>query len=97
LLATVAQGRRRKIQRPRDSCGFEFRLDHGQGQEGIEVIKTPWRQVLAGGWDAHNVTLVAYGVEVIPSIWLIDPEGRIAAKELTPEALDKELAQRIGR
>ena len=43
------------------------------------------------------MTLVAYGVEVIPSIWLIDPEGRIAAKELTPEALDKELAQRIGR
>jgi thiol-disulfide isomerase/thioredoxin len=77
--------------------GLNFDYTTDKAKEAIEVIKTSWRQVLAGAWDAHNTTLVAYGVEVIPSIWLIDPEGRIAAKDLTPETLDKELAHRIGR
>jgi thiol-disulfide isomerase/thioredoxin len=77
--------------------GLNFDYTTDKAKEAIEVIKTPWRQVWAGAWDAHNTTLVAYGTEVIPSIWLIDPEGRIAAKDLTPEALDKELAHRIGR
>jgi thiol-disulfide isomerase/thioredoxin len=77
--------------------GLNFDYTTDKTKEAIEVIRAPWRQVLAGAWDAHNATLVAYGVEVIPSIWLIDPQGRIAAKDLTPEALDKELAHRIGR
>jgi thiol-disulfide isomerase/thioredoxin len=77
--------------------GLNFDYTTDKAKEAIEVIKTSWRQVLTGAWDAHNTTLVAYGVEVIPSIWLIDPEGRIAAKDLTPETLDKELAHRIGR
>jgi thiol-disulfide isomerase/thioredoxin len=77
--------------------GLNFDYTADKAKEAIEVVNAPWRQVLAGAWGARNATLVAYGVEVIPSIWLIDPEGRIAAKDLTPEALDKELAHRIGR
>ncbi len=77
--------------------GLNFDHTTDRAKEAIKLIQAPWRQVLAGAWDAHNATLVAYGVEVIPSIWLIDPEGRIAAKDLTPETLDQELAQRIGR
>jgi thiol-disulfide isomerase/thioredoxin len=77
--------------------GLNFDYTTDKAKEAIEVVNAPWRQVLAGAWGARNATLVAYGVEVIPSIWLIDPEGRIAAKDLTPEALDKELAHRIGR
>jgi len=43
-------------------------------------------------WDAENPTLTAYGVEVIPSVWLIDPDGKVAARDLTPEELEKTLA-----
>ncbi|HEX4072249.1 MAG TPA: hypothetical protein VHX68_13810 [Planctomycetaceae bacterium] len=67
-----------------------------KANEAIELVQAPERQILPGAWDGRNSTLVAYGVEVIPSIWLIDPAGRIAAKDLTPETLDKELAHRLG-
>jgi thiol-disulfide isomerase/thioredoxin len=73
--------------------GLNFDHTEGNAREALELIKTPWTQVLAGAWDSNNPTLVNYGIEVIPSIWLIDEEGRIVAKDLTLDQLAKALAE----
>ena len=63
--------------------GLNFDYTSEKANEAIELVQAPERQILPGAWDGRNPTLVAYGVEVILSIWLIDPAGRIAAKDLT--------------
>jgi thiol-disulfide isomerase/thioredoxin len=77
--------------------GLNFDYTDAKANEAINLLKSPWPQVLAGPWDADNRTLVTYGVEVIPSIWLIDEEGRIVAKDLTPDRLEKALASLSAR
>jgi thiol-disulfide isomerase/thioredoxin/protocatechuate 3,4-dioxygenase beta subunit len=69
--------------------GLNFDYTDAQAQTAIDAIKTPWPQVLAGPWGEKNAALSAYGVELLPSLWLIDPTGKVLARDLTPEGLDK--------
>jgi hypothetical protein len=68
---------RRRLQTPKKS--------EPTGLAGVDLVAMD-------PWDAENPTLTAYGVEVIPSVWLIDPDGKVAARDLTPEELEKTLA-----
>jgi len=69
--------------------GLNFDYTDAGAQTAIAAIKTPWSQVLAGPWGEKNAALSAYGVELLPSLWLIDPTGKVLARDLTPEGLDK--------
>jgi thiol-disulfide isomerase/thioredoxin len=72
--------------------GLNFDYSDTKAKKAIESIKSPWVQVLSGPWDANNALLSAYGVEAIPSVWLIDPQGKVVAKHLTAEELGSRLA-----
>lgn len=45
-------------------------------------------------WD--NEAAVLYGIKAIPSNLLLDPQGKIIAKDLRGEALDKKLSELLG-
>jgi thiol-disulfide isomerase/thioredoxin/protocatechuate 3,4-dioxygenase beta subunit len=73
--------------------GLNFDYSETTAKRAMASIKSPWPQVLAGPWGTENAVLGAYGVESIPSLWLIDPEGKIVAKQITVEGLDGMLAK----
>jgi thiol-disulfide isomerase/thioredoxin len=52
----------------------------------LQSRKLSWKQVYAGptAWGT-------FGISAIPSFWLIGPDGKIIAREIPPEALDKAL------
>jgi thiol-disulfide isomerase/thioredoxin/protocatechuate 3,4-dioxygenase beta subunit len=76
------------------SLNFDYTPERAKA--AVEGVNTPWTHVMLGPWDGSNPTLVAYGVTNIPSLWLIDPQGKVAAKDLTPQTLDAELSKRLG-
>ena len=52
----------------------------------------PWRQLSdLKGW--RNELSTYYGIQGIPSSLLVDPQGRIIAKNLRGEALNRKLAE----
>jgi peroxiredoxin len=60
--------------------------------KAIEADKLAWTQVSdLKGWD--NEVSQRYGVRGIPANFLLDPEGKIIAKDLRGDDLDKKLAE----
>ena len=51
--------------------------------------------LLPGG--TKTGTAAAYGVQGIPSIWLIGPDGKVIAKELRGERIKMEIAKALGK
>jgi thiol-disulfide isomerase/thioredoxin len=58
--------------------------------------KQPWTQVFLGDWSKDEVTK-KYGVELIPTIILLDPEGKIVAQDLRGEEVKKAVAKALKR
>ena len=55
-----------------------------------------WDQGFLGDWS--KATLPArYGVEGIPAIFLIDPEGKIAARDLRGERIRRAVGSALGK
>ena len=49
-----------------------------------------WRQgYLPGALQGNSKVLSAYGIESIPSIWLISPDGKVLAKDLMGPDIEK--------
>ena len=60
--------------------------------EAIEKLKMPWVQLSdLKGWD--SLVTKVYKVNAIPDNLLIDPQGKIVARELYEEALHAKLAE----
>jgi peroxiredoxin len=55
----------------------------------------PWTQGFLGEWSKSAVTPL-YGVEGIPSIFLIGPDGKIIARDLREEAISAAVAKALG-
>jgi peroxiredoxin len=56
----------------------------------------PWQQYFDGkGWE--NKLSGVYGVMSIPATFLLDKEGKIAAKNLRGDALEQEVAKLVGK
>jgi thiol-disulfide isomerase/thioredoxin len=55
-----------------------------------------WTQIVAGPADKNPIAQ-KYFVEGIPATFLIDPEGRIVAKDLRGRALQTEVDRLIGK
>ena len=52
----------------------------------IAKEKIDWRQGFLGEWNKDQVTK-AYGVTGIPSLWLIDPDGKVISRNHGGEGL----------
>jgi peroxiredoxin len=65
-------------------------------KKAIEEDKLPWTQVsdLKG---FKNEVSAYYGIPAIPTTYLVDPDGKIIAKNLRGEALHKKLAELLDK
>ncbi|MNY09555.1 Thiol-disulfide oxidoreductase ResA [compost metagenome] len=63
--------------------------------EAIRKDKLTWPQV--SDLKAENHAAKLYGVTGIPQNLLIDPDGRIIAKDLKGAALEKKLSEILGK
>jgi thiol-disulfide isomerase/thioredoxin len=62
----------------------------------IEDKKMPWRQYFDGlGWGSKLGA--KYGINSIPATYLLDKEGKIVAKNLRGDALEKAVAEALGK
>lgn len=49
--------------------------DNAVIEKGVSENNVDWPCLAIGGWESK--TLADYGVKTVPSLWLIDPEGKI--------------------
>jgi hypothetical protein len=68
--------------------GLNYDYTPAAAASAVAAAATPWRNIMLGPWDGNSPTLQAYDVSLLPSLWLIDPQGHIAARDPTPEQLD---------
>lgn len=64
----------------------------GQWKKAVADMELPWVQLLDGQGTAA-IALSKYAVTVLPTSFLIDKSGKIIAKDLRGDALEKELAK----
>jgi thiol-disulfide isomerase/thioredoxin len=62
----------------------------------LKSNKQPWSQVFLGS-APNEAVAKAYGIEMIPSIVLIDPEGKIVATNLRGDAIKSTVAKALGK
>lgn len=53
----------------------------------LEETPSIYRQGWIGDTERHKTIFEAYGIQSIPSIWLIGPDGKIVARDLRGESL----------
>jgi peroxiredoxin len=58
----------------------------------LKERKLPWPQAFAGALGESSARR-QFGVGAIPSIWLIDPEGKIVAKEIFGDQIDEAIGK----
>ena len=76
--------------------GLDSDSDPKAGQAAIANNSINWGQAsLVDGFQSSVAD--AYRVSAIPSIWLIDPQGKVAAKALVPEGLDRIVGQALAK
>ena len=70
--------------------------EHSQNwKKAVQKDKITWLQVHdGGGWDAP--TAISWQVEVIPTSYLINKEGKLIAMDLDPKDLEKVLKEILG-
>jgi thiol-disulfide isomerase/thioredoxin len=74
--------------------GISLDSDKARLASFLQTKKMPWRQYFDGKqWE--NKLAGKYGINSIPSTFLLDREGKIIAKNLRGEALDTELAKAL--
>lgn len=56
--------------------------------------KQPWTQAFLGDWSKDEVTK-KYGIELIPTILLLDPEGKIIARDLRGKGIKEAVAKAL--
>jgi peroxiredoxin len=69
--------------------------DCDEARKMIEKEKLAWNHVCEGKWNGSRIAEL-YNVMGIPSIFLIGPDGKIAAKDLRHHDLDKGVARLLG-
>ena len=78
-----------------DILGVSLDRDKSSWLKAIESDKLSWTHVSDLKYWQNEVA-VLYGVQSIPHTVLLDKEGKIIAKNLRGEALDKKLAELLG-
>jgi peroxiredoxin len=57
----------------------------------------PWEQRFFGSSDGPNPIAAALGVQFLPAIFLIGPDGRIVAKDLEPDQIKQAVAASLSK
>jgi thiol-disulfide isomerase/thioredoxin len=70
--------------------------DPGAPKDFARKNDIKWTQGFLGKWSDSKVTPL-YGVEGIPSIFLIAPDGKIIARELRGEAIAEAVGKALGK
>lgn len=74
--------------------GFSLDNDANKWKEAIKADKLAWTHVSElKQWDAETARL--YNINAIPASFLLDPQGKIVAKNLRGEELDKFLEKNL--
>ncbi len=73
--------------------GISLDRDEAKLTSFLKEQKIPWSQI----FDSQGNLAVKYGVESIPSTFLLDGEGKILDKDLRGEALDKAVATALAK
>lgn len=73
-----------------DILGVSLDTDEAKWQSAVKTDNLSWTQVSdLGGWKSGIVAL--YGIEAIPANFLLDPEGKVIATNLTGAKLETTL------
>jgi peroxiredoxin len=76
--------------------GISLDQDAGAMKQFLANNKMTWPQYFDGqGWQ--NKLAGHYGVNSIPATWLLDAQGKIIARDLRGEDLDKAVAAALGK
>ena len=79
-----------------DIVGVSFDQDHDRWVKAIEEEQLPWHHMSdLKGWDSAGAE--AYGVTAIPHTVLLDPEGKIIARDIRGEELQTKLVELLGK
>ncbi len=75
-----------------DILGVSLDTDEAKWQSAVKTDNLSWTQVSdLGGWKSGIVAL--YGIEAIPANFLLDPEGKVIATNLTGAKLETTLSE----
>jgi thiol-disulfide isomerase/thioredoxin len=76
---------------------FGVNLDYTlkPAQDAAKEEKIPWPSIALPGWGESNPTLEHFGITGIPSLWLIDKEGKVIARDIPPEQLEAEVEKAL--
>lgn len=79
-----------------DIVGVSLDQDQGKLTSFIKEHGMSWKQYFDGkGWN--NELAVKYGIDSIPSTFLLDGKGTIIARDLRGPALEEALAKQLGK
>jgi len=62
----------------------------------VNSKKIPWTQGFLGNSEESQVAR-DFNVEAIPAVFLIDPDGKLVAKELRGDKIKKAVAKALSR
>jgi thiol-disulfide isomerase/thioredoxin len=78
-----------------DVVGISVDDDRAALEEFLEKEKIPWVTLYDGAWD-DNPTATYYGVMGIPTVFLVDKEGKVVSTNARGEELGRELEALFG-
>ena len=73
--------------------GVSLDEDPAAWKKAMVADKIKWWQVNESGWNAANA--MAWGIEMLPTAFLLDKEGRIISIDPTPVELEKYLQKAL--
>ena len=77
-----------------DVIGISLDNDEKQLRDFLKKNDIPWRQVYSGkGWDSPVSR--QYGIYSIPSVWLIDKDGKLISNNARGEKLENMVAEAL--
>ena len=77
-----------------DVIGISLDNDEKQLRDFLKKNDIPWRQVFSGkGWESPVSR--QYGIYSIPSVWLIDKDGKLISNNARGEKLENMVAEAL--
>jgi len=75
--------------------GISLDEDRDALEQYLEKEQNPWITLHDGGWEA-NATATYYGVMGIPTVILVDQQGKVVSTKARGPELGKQLAALLG-
>ncbi len=76
--------------------GVAFDYDAGRAASSVKAGGYGWTQVCGEGWGEDNPVITAFRIAAIPSIWVIDPQGTVLARDVRAERAEEILREALA-